>query len=145
MALAFALVLLVMAALLPATRVLIVFMRVRWPALEKEHAQLLAEFHLDGEDAVARRLANRERAAVAHVRHGVLLSEIKGGAVARAGTFVSQSPEQVRRASQVAPLAPLDLGALAELVEDDGEGGDAEQAQAGQAQAQAGQAHAADK
>jgi len=117
LALAFALVLLVMLALLPATRVLIVFMRVQWPELERQHLALRELFGLSAEDAIAERLKGGEQVAVADRHHAVVLSEITGGvAVKRVGTFVAPP----RAAARVAQPRRVSQAAIEEEEQEEG-------------------------
>jgi hypothetical protein len=115
LALAFALVLLVMIALLPATRVLIVFMRVHWPELERQHHALREVFGLSAEDAIAEQLKSGEQVAVADHRHAVVLSEITGGvAVKRIATF--WAPTRIAKPRRVSQIAIEEVEAECEAV-----------------------------
>ena len=86
-------------------RIVIVFMRVQWPDLERQHHTLREVFHLANEDAIAEALKAREQVVVASTHHAVLASEIAGGvAVRRIATFWSPRLELLPPAAAAAKL-----------------------------------------
>ena len=115
LALAFALVLLVVVALLPATRILIVFMRVAWPELERQHHALRERFHIAGDDAVAEAFKVAEQREVSGQHKAVLNSEITGGiAVHRIATFFAAPGAAAARARAQAQFSGAAPRAMAQ-------------------------------